>query len=394
MAEQTGDQIHWMDYISALFVILTVLAAGWYLSLWLMPDSALNPFPPAVVAQVTAPSAGGVQAVYAVYDPSQPTPTFPPTWTPTPFPSATATRLPTSTPLPPPTPTAVPTLSPNWPLWITGMRYRSYDGGQVTLHGLFGETSKYTTYLIFYPSEGLSISGMMNVPKGRGPFPVIILCHGYIDPVKYATGNGTWREAFYLSEQGYITIAPDYRSHAASDNATSFFHIGYAQDILNLIGSLRTVSHADPNRIGLWGHSMGGGVALKTAVVSKKVDALVLFGSVHADERVNFLYGMGNGAGTYGVALMGTPGQNRLDYKRISPINYLKYAPPMSIHHGTADSLVPYQWSEDLLKAAEKQNVEAELFLYEGAEHTLRNQDWDLAMERVLTFFDQHVKNK
>ncbi|MBN1937212.1 MAG: alpha/beta fold hydrolase [Anaerolineae bacterium] len=394
MAGQARSQIHWMNFISALFVALTVLVAGWFISIWLMPNSVLNPFPPDAFASLPAQSTGGVQVVRAVYDPSRPTPTFPPTWTPTPLPPATATRLPTSTPLPTATPTAVPTLSPNWPLWITGMRYRTYEGGQVTLYGLFGESDKFTTYLIFYPSEGMSISGMMNVPKGRGPFPVIILCHGYIHPDKYATGNDTWREAFFLSEHGYITISPDYRSHAGSDNGTSFFHIGYAQDILNLIGSLRTVDHADTDRIGLWGHSMGGGVALKTAVVSKKVDALVLFGSVHADERVNFQYGMGNGAGTYGLALIGTPNQSRLDYKRISAINYLKYAPPISIHHGDNDMIVPYQWSEDLLEAAQEQNATAELFLYKGAEHTFRNDDWDLAMERTLAFFDKYVKSK
>lgn len=393
MAAQTQNQMHWMDVVSALFVTLSVLVAGWFVAIWLAPEGVWNPFPPRVMPVVVAP-AGSAQGVRAAYDPARPTPTFPPTWTPTPLPTPTATRLPTSTPPPTPTQTPVPTVPPNWPLWITGMRYRSYKGGQVTLHGLFGESEKFTTYLIFYPSEGLNISGMMNVPKGRGPFPVIILCHGYIEPSKYATGNDTWREAFYLSEHGYITISPDYRSHAGSDPGTSFFHIGYAQDILNLIGSLRTIDHADPERIGLWGHSMGGAIALKAAVVSDKVDALVLFGSVHADERVNFQYGMGNGAGTYGLALLGTPAENRLDYKRISPINYLKYAPPMSIHHGKADTLVPYQWSEDLYQAAQKQGATAELYLYDNAEHLFRGDEWDLAMERTLKFFDKYLKGK
>jgi dipeptidyl aminopeptidase/acylaminoacyl peptidase len=222
---------------------------------------------------------------------------------------------------------------------------------------------------------------------------VIILCHGYIHPDKYATGNDTWRQAFYLSEHGYITIAPDYRGHAASSDASSIYHIGYAQDVLNLVGSLHTIDHADPRRIGLWGHSMGGGVALKAAVTSKKIDALVLFGSVHGDERVNFTYGMGNGPGAYGVSLLDTPANNNLEYKRISPINYLDLGPPLSIHHGTSDLVVPYQWSEDLFKAAQEQGVVAELYLYPGAGHTFYEADWDLAMERTLEFFDKYVKN-
>jgi dipeptidyl aminopeptidase/acylaminoacyl peptidase len=272
------------------------------------------------------------------------------------------------------------------------MRGRRYPGGQVVLHGKFGESPQYTTYLVFYTSEGLRIGGMMNVPKGQGSFPVIILCHGYIHPDKYATGNDTWREADYLARQGYLTIAPDYRSHAASDDAVSFFHIGYAEDVLNLIGSLGTVKGADRDRIGLWGHSMGGAVALKAAVVSKKVDAVVVFGSVHADERVNYYNGMGNGAGAVGAARFGSPQSNRLAYKRISPINYLDRIAALSIHHGTGDTIVPYQWSEDLFEAAQEQGTTAELHLYPGAQHTFRLKNWDLAMERTLAFFDQHVK--
>jgi dipeptidyl aminopeptidase/acylaminoacyl peptidase len=218
---------------------------------------------------------------------------------------------------------------------------------------------------------------------------VIILCHGYFHPDKYATGNGSWRAADYLAENGYLTISPDYRGHAASDRGASFYHIGYAQDVLHLIASLRTVDKADPRRIGLWGHSMGGAVALKSAVVSKQVDAVALFGAVHADERVNYLYGMGDGP----VSWFGSPQNNRIGYKRISPINYLDLSPPLSIHHGTGDTIVPYQWSEDLYEAAEKQGVIADLFLYEGAEHTFLGPEWDEAMERTLEFYDQYVKN-
>ena len=138
---------------------------------------------------------------------------------------------------------------------------------------------------------------------------------------------------------------------------------------------------------------MGGGVALRAAVVSKKVDAVVLFGSVSADERVNFANGMGNGPGAYGTLRFGTPKSNNLGYKRISPINYLELSPLLSIHHGTGDSIVPYEWSEDLFAAARDQGATAELYLYPDAEHTFRDEDWDLAMSRTLTFFDNHVKN-
>ena len=383
--------VHWTDYISMLLVMFAILVGAWYLLIWLNPVSAINPFPPERIAlQPEVVPAGGEPAGQGGGSSA-----FPPTWTPTPRgePTATATRFPTWTPLPTSTPTPVPTRDPRWQFYVSGMRGQRYKGGEVSIYGTFGETPKYTTYLIFYTSESLRISGMMNVPKGRGSFPVIILCHGYIHPNKYATGNDTWREADYLAQRGYITIAPDYRSHAGSDNGTSFFHVGYAEDVLNLISSLHTVKKADQSRIGLWGHSMGGGVALKAAVVSKKVDAVAVFGSVSADERTNYYAGLGNGPGVLGIAWFGSPDNNRLGYKRVSSINYLDRIRALSIHHGTGDQIVPYKWSEELYAAAQDEQVPSELFLYKGGTHTLSGKDWDLAMERTLKFYDTYVKN-
>ncbi len=389
------DRVHWADVVSLLMVVLTLLVGTWYLMIWLAPTSAINLFPPhqASAAGPSPPPVGPsvVSAGGGAYAAAP----FPPTWTPAPpgEPTPTATRMLRWTPLPTLTPTPKPTLDPRWQYFIAGMRGKRYEGSDIVLYGKFGESPEYTAYLIFYSSEGLRISGMMNVPKGGGRYPVIIMCHGYIHPDKYATGNDTWQEADYLVRRGYITIAPDYRSHAASDNGTSFFHIGYAEDVLNLIGSLDSLKEADTSRIGIWGHSMGGGVALKAAVVSKKVDAVAVFGSVSADESVNYLYGMGNGPGA-GGAKLGSPQskENWIAYRRVSSINYLERIPALSIHHGKADSIVPYQWSEDLFKEAQEDGIEAELFLYPGAEHTFFGADWDLALERTADFFDTYVK--
>ena len=53
------------------------------------------------------------------------------------------------------------------------------------------DNSVYIRYQISYKSDELEISGIMNVPKGNGPFPVIITNHGFIDPRIYTLGRGT-----------------------------------------------------------------------------------------------------------------------------------------------------------------------------------------------------------
>jgi len=385
-----------LDLATALFVSLTLLSAGWIALIWYDPWLPVNPFPPPPPEVAAFNGAGGPEATpparAASWKPGQATPTYPPTWTPTATGTATPTRLPSSTPPPTHTPTATATPYALREYTILGMRGRAYPGGKIEVTGTYGRSVAFSSHLFFYNSGGLRISGMMNMPQGEGPFPVVILCHGYIHPDQYATGNGTWRQADYLAEHGYLTLAPDYRNHAASDNARSFFHIGYAEDVLNLISSLPSLDKADPHRVGIWGHSMGGAIALKSAVVSKAADALVLFGSVSGDERVNYENGMGNGPGVYGISLLGTPRSSRLLYKRMSSINYLKYSPPLSIHHGQSDDLVPYQWSEDLYAAALEQNATVELHLYPEGRHTLVGEDWELAMERTVAFYDQHVR--
>ncbi len=45
----------------------------------------------------------------------------------------------------------------------------------------------------------------------------------------------------------------------------SLFYSGLAIDVINLMNALESFPEADVERIGMWGHSMGGGVTLKVS---------------------------------------------------------------------------------------------------------------------------------
>lgn len=178
-----------------------------------------------------------------------------------------------------PTAVAIPTATPHllFPFTIPGLRQRDFPGGQIQVRAALEQNESFTQSYIEYPSDGLTITGLMYVPTGTGPFPILILLHGYIDREQYYAGADTWQAAEFFARQGYLVLAPDLRSWGESDTGLSLFHMGLVIDVLNLIGSLETLPEADLARIGLWGHSMGGGLASKVLTIDERVGAAVLY---------------------------------------------------------------------------------------------------------------------
>jgi len=129
---------------------------------------------------------------------------------PTQTPSATPAR-PSTSPSPKPS-------KPPHPVSMQALINKKYDGRDLKVGRLLADKGAYKRYLITYRGDGLTISGVMNVPDGKGPFPVLVLNHGYIDPDTYFPGQGMPREHDYLARQGYVVLHTDYRGHASSDN--------------------------------------------------------------------------------------------------------------------------------------------------------------------------------
>lgn len=163
--------------------------------------------------------------------------------------------------------------------FIENLRKRQYQGGEIKIEETLSKEGNYTSYIFSYPSDNLKIYGMMNIPDGDGPFSVIVLNHGYFNQSSFQSGDGTRTMANILAAKGYITLASDYRGHGKSEDdgqGSRGHRPEYAIDVLNLIASLNSLPKADLEKIGMWGHSMGGEVSLRTIEVTDKVRALVL----------------------------------------------------------------------------------------------------------------------
>lgn len=274
--------------------------------------------------------------------------------------------------------------------FIENLRQREFTGGKITIEKTITSNNIFTSYIFSYPSDNLKIYGMVNIPAGKGPFPVIILNHGYYNPSSFNSGDGTKSIADILATKGYLTLASDYRGHGQSENDTQGRRGGhrpeYAIDILNLIASVNSISQADQNRIGMWGHSMGGEVALRTVEATDKIKALVLWAPTATRGSDN----RGFAAGRHMQGVNATPDSSQ---DGAAPMNYLRYInTPISLHQGLSDTEVNPEGSKELNEALQKEKKQIEYFEYEGQDHNFQTLGWDVISSRTVSFFDKYLK--
>ena len=356
------------------------------------------PTPTAMLAGTPAPAS-------TLASTSTPLPTGTPTATATPVatatPAPTSTRTPTTTstpsPSPSPSPASTPTPDPYAGLSIADLAARSYGDGELQVTQTLAASKAFTRELISYASDGLAIAGFMNTPRKEGPLPVVIVLHGYVEPSRYRTLTYTTPYADALARAGYLVIHPNLRNFPPSDKGDERFRVGQAIDVLNLIALIQKqggqpgpLQAADPQRIGLWGHSMGGGISTRVLTLNPDVRAAVLYGAMSGDERRNYekiAVWSGNLRNQWELTVP------EADLQRISPVHFLdRVAAAVSIHHGDADATVPPAWSADLCQRLQALGKQVECFSYPGQPHTFIGEGNSLFIRRTIDFFDRHLR--
>ncbi|HJQ13250.1 MAG TPA: alpha/beta fold hydrolase [Anaerolineales bacterium] len=315
------------------------------------------------------------------------------------------TPVPTNTAIPLPTATSVPT----HPLQIDAMRAQQYPGSDIVIEEVLDPGVNYSRYYVSYLSEGLKIYALMTVPDGEKPstgWPVIIFNHGFIPPDVYKTTERYIAYVDLIARSGYIVFRSDYRGHDRSEGEPggAYSNPGYTVDVLNAVASMKRYPDADPNRIGMWGHSMGGYITLRSMVVTQDIKAGVIWAGVVAsypDLLTRWRRGP-NAAATptpnprsWRFSLMqefGSPEQNPEFWRSISANSYVnEISGPIQLHHGTLDEDVPLEFSELLYFEMLNANQYVELYKYEGDNHNISNY-FSTAMQRTIEFFDRFVK--
>ena len=180
-------------------------------------------------------------------------------------------------------------------------------------------------------------------------------------------------------------------------------------DVLNAVSSLRRYPDADPQRIGMWGHSMGGWITLRAMVTDPGIQVGVIWGGVVAPyedlltkwRRANRPTPTPDPSFTSATVrrwrnslsqLLGSDDQNAAVWRALSANYYLNdLSGPIQLHHTEGDEEVPVEFSQILYEQGQQAGMPIELITYPGDNHNISG-NFNTAMSQSVAFFDRWLR--
>jgi dipeptidyl aminopeptidase/acylaminoacyl peptidase len=304
---------------------------------------------------------------------------------------------------------ATPTPLPFHELTIPYLREREYKSALNDLEFQY-EGSNYTAYLASYDSDGFKVNGLLTQPKGDRPkegWPAIVFLHGYIPPRQYQTMQQYYDYVDYLARNGFVVFKIDLRGHANSEGQAGggYFGSDYIVDTLNAYAALQSSEFVNPQRIGLWGHSMAGNILLRSFAVRPKIPAVVIWAGAVYSYADREKYGISDtsfqpSANPTGVSrrqrltdLYGEASKGHEFWDVMAPTNFLTdLKGALQIHHAVNDNVVNIGYSRDLVSLLKDSSVQYELYEYQDGGHNILGAAFDQAMQRTVEFFQKHLR--
>ncbi len=131
---------------------------------------------------------------------------------------------------------------------------------------------------VVYKSGDETVHGVLFSPKGKGPFPALVVIHEYWGLVPWVK-----EQAAKLSEQGYVTLAVDLYRGKATDSPEVAHELMRGlpedranRDLLAAVQYLKSLKNVNPAKIGSIGWCMGGGYSLDLAIADPTLAADVI----------------------------------------------------------------------------------------------------------------------
>lgn len=125
----------------------------------------------------------------------------------------------------------------------------------------------------FKNKRGQKLAGVLHIPKGKGPFSAVIICHGFKGCKDKGISVGV---STALAQNGILALRFDFTGSGESEG--NFEDISVKQEVQDLHSAIKFIKglkRVDKNKIGVAGHSLGGGVCFMETATNENIKTVV-----------------------------------------------------------------------------------------------------------------------
>jgi len=232
-----------------------------------------------------------------------------------------------------------------------------------------------------------------NMSAGK-KHPVIVNVYG--GPHAQRVTN-SWRSKNlyfqYMAQQGYVIFQLDNRgsyNRGKKFEDAIYKNLGDVEvaDQIKGVEFLRTLDYVDAKRIGIYGHSYGGYMALMTMFKAGDYFNAGVSGAPVTDWALYDTH--------YTERYLGHPDTNAKGYEASAVFPYTDgLKGPLMIYHGMADDNVLFTHATKLFKQLQDSEKQFEMMTYPGSKHSLRGKQVQTHLHQTITnFFNRHFDVK
>jgi dipeptidyl aminopeptidase/acylaminoacyl peptidase len=251
--------------------------------------------------------------------------------------------------------------------------------------------------------DGKTVFGVLITPPDSvcgAPRPTVVQLHGGPQDSWWDGWIGTWLSwGQLLASHGYVVFLPNPRGSVGQGwQFSEAVHRDWGgmdfQDVMDGVDSLVEQRIADPDRLGVGGWSYGGFLTASATTQTDRFRAAVV-GACNADLET---YGLTTDITAWFRRMMGDKSTDGRDetVARLSPLkNIDRCRTPTLVLHGEKDERCPLYHGRAWYVGLKQRGIESEMVIYPREGHGLseRSHQLDL-MQRMLTWFDRHLKDR
>lgn len=278
------------------------------------------------------------------------------------------------------------------------LQKQKFGGSRIELDKVIDDEKLFTSHLFSLTTDNKKVSGVANVPKRDGKLPVVVMLRGFAEKENYTPGTGTKNSSRAFARNGFITLAPDFLGYgeSASPSADVFEErLQKYTTTLDLLASISSLPQADPDRVGIWGHSNGGQIALSVLEITGRAYPTVLWAPVSKPFPYSILY-YTDEYDDRGKLLRKALARFEKDYdvEKYDPTLFYKWINSeilIQLHQGGADDAVPREWSDTLYNQLTELKLEVDYYTYPAEDHNFTQGSWQTVINRNVIFFKNNL---